>query len=283
MTRLFGCLWADSQNSVSDATLTPPHRIENRSRQDLRSGCFEEFPNSLRAGDPRRRDYDCSKPAQSPKVSQVGSLPTRVVLEGMDGILHSEEFGTGGMPPLICLHGLLGSSRNWRSVAKDLASDFRVWALDLPNHGDSFHREDASVKAMAMDLLHWLDQQKLGSVTLCGHSLGGKVAMRFACDHPKRIQKLVIADIAPRDYPPEHHVPTLEALLSLDLSGLNSRKEADEALASQVPNWAFRQFLLTNLTERDGCFHWKANLSALRASIDGLSSNPLQAEETFEG
>tara|TARA_B100000242_G_scaffold234790_1_gene174667 strand:- start:357 stop:1139 length:783 start_codon:yes stop_codon:yes gene_type:complete len=201
----------------------------------------------------------------------------------MDDILHSEEFGTRGMPPLICLHGLLGSSRNWRSVAKDLASDFRVWALDLPNHGDSLHREDASVKAMAMDLLHWLDHQKLGSVNLCGHSLGGKVAMRFACDHPKRIQKLVIADIAPRDYPPEHHVPTLEALLSLDLDSLNSRKEAEEALASQVPNWAFRQFLLTNLTERDGCFHWKANLSALRASIDGLSSNPLQAEETFEG
>ena len=170
----------------------------------------------MRAGDPQRRDYDCSKPAQSPKVSQVGSLPTRVVLEGMDDILHSEEFELGECP-LICLHGLLGSSRNWRSVAKDLASDFRVWALDLPNHGDSLHREDASVKAMAMDLLHWLDHQKLGSVNLAGIvwaerwrcvSLAiirsGSKSWSLRTSLPEIILRSITA-------------PTLEALLSSDL------------------------------------------------------------------
>ena len=77
----------------------PGNRIENRSRQDLRSGSFEEFISPEEQEIPSEEDYDCSKPAQSPKVSQVGSLPTRVVLEGMDDILHSEEFGTPGMPP----------------------------------------------------------------------------------------------------------------------------------------------------------------------------------------
>tara|TARA_B100000212_G_scaffold339904_1_gene319271 strand:+ start:622 stop:1404 length:783 start_codon:yes stop_codon:yes gene_type:complete len=201
----------------------------------------------------------------------------------MDGVLYSEEFGSPEMPTIVCLHGLLGSSRNWRSVAKDLSHDFRVFALDLRNHGESFHQKDASVKAMAGDLHLWLDDQNLASVILCGHSLGGKVAMRFACDHPKRIEKLVVADIAPRDYPPEHHLPTLDALLGLDLGNLQSRKEADEALVSKVPNWAFRQFLLTNLAKREESFYWKPNLLALRASMNGLSSNPLQSGEAFDG
>ena len=75
---------------------------------------------------------------------------------------------------------------------------------------------------MAQDLHAYICENKLESVILCGHSLGGKVAMRFACDYPSLLSGLAIVDIAPRDYPPEHHVPTLEALLSLDLHSIDS-------------------------------------------------------------
>ena len=153
-------------------------------------------------------------------------------------IQYSEKFGVGGKP-VIFLHGLLGSSRNWRSVAKHLEKEFQVHCLDLRNHGNSFHHQDSSILAMAQDLHAYICENKLESVILCGHSLGGKVAMRFACDYPSLLSGLAIVDIAPRDYPPEHHVPTLEALLSLDLHSIDSRKNADEMLSQKDPKLGF--------------------------------------------
>jgi esterase len=194
-----------------------------------------------------------------------------------------EETGNPALPKIVFLHGLLGSSRNWRSVCNSLSEERHTFALDLRNHGKSFHSEDMSIRDMANDLLRWLDEMSLQSVVLCGHSLGGKVAMRFASDHPERMDKLVVVDIAPRDYPPEHHVPTLEAMLALDLAKLSSRKEADEVLSKAIPNWAFRQFLLTNLGQENSQLAWKPNLRSLRNSIGELSANPLAGSDRYDG
>ena len=199
------------------------------------------------------------------------------------GEIFYEEKGDSGSPPIVFLHGLLGSSRNWRSVGKALADRWHVFALDLRNHGDSFHHNDTTIAAMVDDLRNWLDEMNLGVVHLCGHSLGGKVAMRFASDYPDQIDKLVVVDIAPRDYPPEHHMPTLDALLGLDLAKLSSRKGADEALSQNISNWGFRQFLLTNLREENFQLTWKPNLRSLRNFIGELSANPLCESDQYEG
>ena len=107
--------------------------------------------------------------------------------------------------------------------------------------------------------------------------------MRFASDYPERMDKLVVVDIAPRDYPPEHPVPTLEAILGLDLSKLSSRKEADEALSKTISSWAFRQFLLANLEQENSQLAWKPNLRSLRNSIEELSANPLGESDRYDG
>ena len=60
-------------------------------------------------------------------------------------------------------------------------------------------------------------QRGISHFSVAGHSLGGKIAMRMACDYPGSVDQLVVVDIAPRDYPPEHHLPTLDALIGLDL------------------------------------------------------------------
>lgn len=193
--------------------------------------------------------------------------------------LYFEERGSPGSHPLIFLHGLLGSSRNWRSVAKVLSSDFRTLCFDLPNHGKSFHNEKFTVQQMADLISKQILKMGISEFSVCGHSLGGKVAMRMACDHVGAINRLVVVDIAPRDYPPEHHLPILDALTALDLHSIASRKEADLALAEKIPNWAFRQFLLTNLELNDGQLGWLPNLMALRDSLDNLSSNPLDKDK----
>ena len=197
--------------------------------------------------------------------------------------LFAEERGNPEDRTLVFLHGLLGSSRNWRSVTKAISSEFHTLSFDLPNHGKSPHHPDSTVQKMA-DLIHAeITQRGRSQFSLCGHSLGGKVAMRMACDDPASVDQLVVVDIAPRDYPPEHHLPTLQALLDLDLSLLSSRKEADEVLSEQIPSWGFRQFLLTNLEVKDNRLFWLPSLTDLKDSIGSLSSNPLTSGDQFEG
>ena len=196
--------------------------------------------------------------------------------------LYVEERGNPGDSTIIFLHGLLGSSRNWRSVTKSLSEKYHTLCFDLPNHGKSFHEVESTVQKMAKVIHAEIIQRGISHFSLCGHSLGGKIAMRMACDYPGNVDQLVVVDIAPRDYPPEHHLPTLQALIDLDISSLSSRKEADEALSEQIPNWAFRQFLLTNLEQNKGEFSWLPNLDNLRSSIASLSSNPLKEEQFLE-
>lgn len=207
-------------------------------------------------------------------------------------MLASESSGPDDAPVLLFLHGLLGSRRNWRAVCKRLSQDYRCHALDLLNHGDSPHQKDATVPAMTEALRAWAQAHlapKEKTFTLCGHSLGGKVAMKYAALYPGTLHKLVIADIAPRDYPQNHHLATLDALLAVDLPNLQTRKDADDALASAFPDPFFRQFQLTNLTEEksgegnENTFRWKPNLSSLRSHLSKLSANPLAPTETHHG
>ncbi|HWP57697.1 MAG TPA: alpha/beta fold hydrolase [Candidatus Acidoferrales bacterium] len=190
--------------------------------------------------------------------------------------LHFAAEGTGY--PLIILHGLLGSCENWRAQRKFFARSYRVFAVDLRNHGHSPHSEVFTFAAMAEDLKEFLEDQALESVHLLGHSLGGKVAMQFATSWPESVAKLVIVDIAPKSYPGEH-LEILAAMESLDLSALRSRAQAEAALAATVPALSMRRFLLKNLEYRDQKLRWRINLPALRRNYPAiLAALPLDRQ-----
>lgn len=175
--------------------------------------------------------------------------------------LNYQTYGTGF--PLIILHGLFGSLDNWQTVSKRLAEYFRVFAVDLRNHGSSPHSDEVGYPAMAEDLLEFMETHQLAKTHLLGHSMGGKVAMEFALSHPDMVEKLIVADIAPKAYPPRHN-EIFEALLGLDLSQFKSRKEVDMALSQSIPETGLRQFLLKSLSsDASGALGWKINLSGL--------------------
>ncbi|MBS0663294.1 MAG: alpha/beta fold hydrolase [Verrucomicrobia bacterium] len=201
----------------------------------------------------------------------------------MVNLFHRDLGGTG-QPPLVILHGLLGSSRNWQTTGRDLAGHFHVSALDLRNHGQSPHAPEMSYGAMVADVLGWLDAHGLGRVTLLGHSLGGKAAMTLACRHPDRVERLVVVDIAPRGYHAASHRVELAAMAAIDLAGLKSRAAAEHALEGAVPDWAMRKFLVTNLEVGGaGGWRWMVNLPVLSAALGELEANPLRAGERFNG
>ncbi len=169
-----------------------------------------------------------------------------------------------GSRALVVLHGFLGASGNWHTLArKAFAPHFHVYLPDARNHGRSPHSPAFSYADMAADLEAFLDVHHLPSAFLLGHSMGGKTAMQFALSHPDRTRALVVVDMAPRAYP-AHHDALLDALNGLDLSAIASRQQADEALASAIPDWGVRQFLLKNLVAQPGGgYHWAMNLPVL--------------------
>jgi pimeloyl-ACP methyl ester carboxylesterase len=183
--------------------------------------------------------------------------------------LFFQEYGTGH--PLIILHGLLGSLDNWHTLSTAFSKTFRVIAVDQRNHGRSPHSDEMTYGAMASDLLELFDQLGLASASILGHSMGGKTAMQFALSHPDRADRLVIADIAPRAYPPLHD-DIFAALSSVDLASMQSRQLVDDALTGRIPDTAVRQFLMKNLSrDASGGFRWKANLRVLQSSYAELA------------
>lgn len=198
--------------------------------------------------------------------------------------LHHVDLGDTGNPPLILLHGMLGSSRNWQTTGRDLAETFHVFALDARNHGRSPHDDTMTYAAMAADLAAWLDAQGLARVTLLGHSMGGKTAMRFACDHPERVERLIVVDIAPRDYFWPAHRAEFAAMNELELAGLQSRQEAEMRFEARVSSLAMRKFLATNLERTpEGGWRWTVNLPVLTAALSAMEGNSLAADDRYPG
>ena len=186
---------------------------------------------------------------------------------------------------MVVLHGLLGSSRNWLTTGGDLAARYQVFALDLRNHGKSPHDSPMDYPAMMADVLAWMDAHGLEKVTLMGHSMGGKVAMLLACRHPERVERLIVVDIAPKDYLSHAHRAEFAAMNELRLDTLQSRGEAELRFESRVGDWAMRKFLTTNL-ERDeagGGWRWLINLPVITAALPEIEGNPLVSEDKFDG
>jgi esterase len=183
--------------------------------------------------------------------------------------LYSRIEGSGF--PLIILHGLLGSSDNWRTISKRLSPSYKIYSVDLRNHGQSPHSEIMTYPAMADDVRELLEIEKTPDCHLVGHSLGGKVAMQFAISHPDRVSKLAIVDIAPKGYPPSQR-PMLAALEKLELKNFGNFGEIDAALAPAIPEVSVRQFLMKNIARaRSGGFQWRIDLASIAKSYEQLT------------
>ena len=187
-------------------------------------------------------------------------------------LLHYLDQGQGR--PLVILHGLFGTLDNWQSLARRWATEagLRVVSVDLRNHGRSFHSPEHTYALMAQDVLELFDHLQLGAdTTLMGHSMGGKVAMRLALDHPERLARLIVVDIAPRFSNMEHQDDIVAGLQAVDFTTCANRQEADAALARYVPNVGTRQFLLKNLYRtEDNTFAWRINLKVLAAQLAAI-------------
>jgi esterase len=185
--------------------------------------------------------------------------------------------------PVVLLHGLLGSSRNWQSSGRKLAEKYRVFALDLRNHGESPHNSRMDYPALASDVLAWADVAGVERFHILGHSMGGKVAMYLVCRYPDRFKSLTVVDIAPRAVPPRWE-KEFSLMRRMPVEHFTRRSEAEEWLEPEIRDWAFRKFLVSNL-ERDpaGGFRWVVNLGILESALPNLFKQVPETGQQFDG
>lgn len=184
-------------------------------------------------------------------------------------MLYSKIEGSG--KPLLIIHGFLGMSDNWKTLGGQFASEgFQVHILDLRNHGRSFHSDEFSYEVMVQDVYQYCKANNLEKASLIGHSMGGKVGMLFATTYPEMVEKLVVADIGPKFYP-QHHQDIFAGLNAVDFSKKPSRSEVEEIMASYIPDFGTRQFLMKNLYwQEPGQLAFRFNLAVFNNKMDEI-------------
>ena len=231
---------------------------------------------------------------QTPLVSSSAAAPATAVK------LHFSDVGARvptSQPPILILHGLFGAGGNFGSWATRLheectnsGSPRRIILADLRNHGDSEQSSSMEFADMAADVTRLLDEQGIERCVLCGHSIGGKVAMvrvypsclvfkgqfpllevcclrrplfllvlatlqATALLHPERIERLLVLDMAPVAYAesePQWDAikSVVAAMRTVKVDLISSKRDADQMLARTVSDAGLRAFVLMNLVRK---------------------------------
>ena len=185
--------------------------------------------------------------------------------------LARSEAGAG--EPLVILHGLFGSKRNWSSIAGTLARHRRVITVDMRNHGESPWDDRHDYPALADDVARLLETEVGGPAAVMGHSMGGKTAMMLALGRPELVERLVVVDIAPAR---SQSSPLLlvKAMRRVPLQALSRRAEVDAVLAEVIPDLAVRGFLAQNVVSEPSGLRWSVNLDAIERNGESIVGFP---------
>ncbi len=170
-------------------------------------------------------------------------------------------------PPLLIVHGLFGSARNWGVIARRLGTERQVISVDMRNHGESHWTETHDYPGMAEDLAEILDHH--GSADVLGHSMGGKASMVLALTRPELVRRLVVADIAPVAYGHDQ-IDNIRKMKAVDLEAIESRSDASDQMGDLEA--ATAAFFLQSLDLQEK--RWKLNLDVLERDMETILGFP---------
>lgn len=182
-----------------------------------------------------------------------------------------QRYGTDtALPPILIVHGLFGSGRNWGVIAKRLSDERSVVTVDMRNHGSSPWVDGHGYFDLAADL-HKAIRTTGGEADVIGHSMGGKASMVLALQHPEAVRRLLVADIAPVPYAHSQQ-SMIEAMRTINLQDVNTRGDADRQLAAAVDDPSVRAFLLQSLDVK--ARRWRLNLDVLESEMAKIVGFP---------
>lgn len=178
-------------------------------------------------------------------------------------------------PDLLIAHGLFGSGRNWGVISKRLSDERKITAVDMRNHGLSPWYNSHKYEELAEDLAEVIGDAQ---VDVLGHSMGGKAAMVLALNYPEKINKLIVADIAPIAYQGIDLAP-IKAMRGVDLSRVERRSDALGQMQGVAEE--LKSFLLQSLDI--GRKAWRLNLDVLESQMALIRGFPDMSGKQFPG
>jgi len=178
----------------------------------------------------------------------------------------------GSGKPVVIFHGLLGSLDNWITIARTLSSKYKVILVDLPNHGKSYHTKKFSYQQMSEKVHKLFLSLNLSSLSIIGHSMGGKLAIKYVDNYSSFVEKAVIVDIANKNYSSNRFNYIFNGINETNLSSFKSRSEINEAISDFISDIGERNFVLKNLKRIDSGFEWSPNIILLQKSLIEISS-----------
>lgn len=206
----------------------------------------------------------------------------------MEDLIHYKTYGNKANPAFIIIHGLFGSLDNWQTLAKRWAEYFFVITIDVRNHGKSFHTDKMKFEDLSNDINNVLEAENINNTHILGHSMGGKIAMDYAANFPHKVNKLVVADVAPYKYAP-HHNEVFNMLSKIDLTVFTTRQEIETEIRKYLHSESVVQFMSKNIRRNESTlqFEWKFNVETLSKNysylIERLPSKVYQGKTLFVG
>lgn len=182
---------------------------------------------------------------------------------------------------MMLLHGLMGSKSNWGILLNNnhIKHQCNFIRVDLRNHGASGHHSNMQYSDMAYDLLNLISEEEklrhIKKLTVLGHSMGGKVAIAFACLFPDIVEGLIVLDSSPFNYLDSQNIFTHLISLVEDLDNLiikdKTRKELNDELHSKFGTKE-GSLLATNLSIGPDLSEnsWRINLKSIRHNIKDI-------------
>lgn len=198
--------------------------------------------------------------------------------------LFYRKYGQPGDQPLIILHGIFGISDNWATFGKRISQEgFEVFIPDQRNHGQSPQSDNFNYLALTDDLFDFIEDNRIRNPIILGHSMGGKVAMRFALENPNLVKKLIVVDISLKAYGPRiQHKKIIQAMKSINMSEINSRSDVEQQIEKFIPENHVRQFVLKNLYRKEkNEFEWRIYIAGIENNLDHMFDG-IKVSTTFE-
>lgn len=165
------------------------------------------------------------------------------LIKGNAGNIYVDDAGTGGIPVLF-IHSFGGSTKHWQNQLDHLRGSRRAIALDLRGHGqsDSSKTNDYAIESLADDIAAVVDNLKLDSFVLVGHSMGGSAAISYAAKYPKKVKGLLL-DETPIQLPEDVWRPIIASL---------ETNKYDTVMGNYMQQRLTNSKAATNTIEREG-------------------------------
>ena len=187
------------------------------------------------------------------------------------------DWGTEGLPPLVCLHGHTGQAHIWDEFAEAMRDSYHVYALDQRGHGESGYASDGYARdRFVEDLAAFVDALGLDRFTLAGLSMGGWHSMLYTADHPDRVERIVMVDIGPEPSETAKAGASGRPATPMEFPSLDN---AFDWMRSSNP-WASDERLMQDAKDKmkqtsDGNWTWKADPLLFNTPLTDMSDSSL--------